>query len=172
MFAAGDHTDAVIDAYMALYRYDTQISTYYVSDSTSETSKLQNCNPKSSHNEPQARQYRMVIPMVNDVFRAHVFCFHSQAPATSSPFAGVLPPRMTFVCRSKLFASRIFLSMGCHGTSAVKYLMPDFSTVSLTTKQIISCHLDPQSSHQQNQIHRWAHSSVNSFETLLPSPAQ
>ena len=77
MFATIDHADAVIDAYMPLYRYDTQISTYHVSDLQAERTTSKIAIPKSSHNEPQARQYRMILPMVNDVFRAHVFCFHS-----------------------------------------------------------------------------------------------
>lgn len=29
------------------------------------------------YHQPQARQCRMIMPLVNDVFRAHVFCFHS-----------------------------------------------------------------------------------------------
>jgi len=77
MFAAIDHTDAVVDAHMLLYRYDTQISTYHVSDSQAERANSNIAIPKSFHNEPQARQYRMIMPLMNNVLRAHVFCFHS-----------------------------------------------------------------------------------------------
>lgn len=121
---------------------------------TCRTSKLQNRNfLKPSHNEPQARQCRVIIPLVNDVLRTYVFYFHSQAPATSLPLAGVLPRRLTFVCYSKLFAPRVFLSMGCHGTPGVEYLIPGFSTVSLTIEQIFPYYLDHQSSHQTNRLH-------------------
>lgn len=77
MFAAIDHTDAVIDAHMLLYRYDTQISTYHVSDFQAERANSKIKIPESFHNEPQARQYRMIMPLVNDFLRAHVFCFQS-----------------------------------------------------------------------------------------------
>lgn len=78
--------------YVVSYRLDTQISTYHSSDTLAKRANSRVAILRPSHNEPQARQCRVIIPLVNDVLRTHVFCFHSQAPATSLPLAGVLRP--------------------------------------------------------------------------------
>ena len=90
-----------------MHRCHVQISVYSTSDDLAERANSKIAILKPCHNEPQARQCRMIVPLVNDVFQAHVFCSHGYAPATSSPLAVILWPRLTFVCYSTLIAPRV-----------------------------------------------------------------